>query len=73
MPVTATTMRVIPVVVITVVDPFVVIIVTTIVHRAQEVMKVRRDASPLPPRRRVGEAEMNSQVNPGLDHVVGQI
>ena len=56
------------------VDTFVVMIVTTIMNRAQEVIEgLRRDASPLPPRRRVGEAEMNSQVDAGVDHVVRQI
>ena len=66
-------MRIVPLVV-TVVDTFTVMIVTTIMERAQEMIEgLRRDASPLPQRRRVGEAEMNSQVDASLDHVVGQI
>ena len=73
-PVAATTMTIIPVVVIIVVAALLVMIVTAIVDRPQEVIEgLRRDASPLPPRRRVREAEMNPQVNASLDHVVGQI
>ena len=66
-------MMIIPVVVIIVVA-LVVMIVTAIANRPQEVIEgLRRDASPLPPRRRVREAEMNPQVDASVDHVVGQI
>ena len=67
-------MMIIPVVVIIVVDTFLVMIVAAIANRAQEMIEgLRRDASPLPSRRRVGEAEMNAQIDASLDHVVGQI
>ena len=73
-PVAATTMTIIPVVVIIVVDALLVMIVTAIANRPQEVIEgLRRDASPLPPRRRVREAEVNPHVDPSVDHVVGQI
>jgi hypothetical protein len=64
---------IVPVVVI-VVAALVVMIVTAIANRPQEVIEgLRRDASSLPPRCRVRKAEMNPQVNASLDHVVGQI
>ena len=67
-------MLIIPVVVIIVVTALLVMIVTAIANRPQEVIEgLRRDASPLPPRPRVGEAEMNPHVDASLDHVVGQI
>ena len=73
-PVAATTMTIIPVVVIIVVDAFLVMIVTAIANRPQEVIEgLLRDASPLLPRRRVREAEMNPHVDASVDHVVGQI
>jgi hypothetical protein len=53
-------MTIIPVVAIIVVGALLVMIVTLIVNRPQEVIEgLRRDASPLPPRRRVREAKMN--------------
>ena len=65
---------IIPVVVIIVGDALLVMIVTAIVYRPQEVIEgLRRDASPLPPRRCVREAEMNPHVDASVDHVVGQI
>ena len=43
-------------------------------NRPQEVIEgLRRDASTLPPRRRVREAEMNPHVDASVDHVVSQI
>ena len=67
-------MTIIPVVVIIVVAAIPVMIVTAIANRPQEVIEgLRRDASPLPPRRRVREAEMNPHVDASVDHVVGQI
>ena len=73
-PVAATPMMIIPVVVIIVVAALLVMIVTAIANRPQEVIEgLRRDASPLPPRRRVREAEMNPHVDASVDHVVGQI
>ena len=49
-------------------------IVTAIVNRPQEVIEgLRRDASRLPPRRCVREAEMNPHVDASVDHVIGQI
>ena len=72
--VAATTVMIVLVVVIIVVDALLVMIVTAIVNRPQEVIEgLRRDASPLPPRRRVREAEMNPQVDASVDHLVGQI
>ena len=63
-----------PVVVITLAAALLVMIVTAIANRPQEVIEgLRRDASPLPPRRRVREAEMNPQVDASVDHVVGQV
>ena len=73
-PVTAATMMIIPVVVIIVVAALLVMIVAAIANRAQEMVEgLRRNACALAPRRRVGEAEMNSQVDASVDHVVGQI
>jgi hypothetical protein len=67
-------MTIIPVVVIILIAALLLMIVTAIANRSQEVIEgVHRDASPLLPRRRVREAEMNSQVDAGVDHVVGQI
>ena len=67
-------MMVIPVVVIIVVAAILVMIVTAIANRPQEVIEgLSRDASPLPPPRRVREAEMNPHVDSSVDHVVGQI
>jgi hypothetical protein len=67
-------MMIIPVVVIIVVAAFLVMIVTAIADRPQEEVEgLRRDASPLSPRRRVRETEMNPQVDASLDQVVGQI
>ena len=65
---------IIPVVVIIVVDAILVMIVTAIANRSQEVIEgVHSDASALLPRRGVREAEMNSQVDARVDDVVGQI
>ena len=67
-------MMIIPVVVIIVVAAILVMIVTAIANRPQEVIEgLSRDASPLLPRRSVREAEMNSQVDASVDHVVRQI
>jgi hypothetical protein len=50
--VAATAVTIIPIVAIIVVDALLVMIVTAIVYRPQEVIEdMRRDASPLPPRR----------------------
>jgi hypothetical protein len=49
-------------------------IVTAIVNRPQEMIEgLPRDLSPLLPRRRVREAEMNPHVDASVDHLVGQI
>ena len=73
MRVAATTVIIILVVVI-VIAAILVMIVTAIVNRPQEVIEgLLRDASPLPPRCRVRETEMNPQVDASFDHVVGQI
>jgi hypothetical protein len=67
-------MIIIPVVVITVVAALLVMIVTAIANRPQEVVEgLPRDASPLPPRRRVREAEMNPQVDASVDYFVRQV
>ena len=72
--VAATTMMTTPVVVITLAGALPLMVVTGIVNRPQEVVEgLRRDVSPLPPRRRVREAEMNPQVDARVDHVVGQV
>ena len=73
MSVAAATTMIIPVVVI-VAAALLVMIMTAIANRPQEVIEgLRRDASSLPPRRRVREAEMNPHVDASLDYVVGQI
>jgi hypothetical protein len=70
----ATTVMIVLVVVIAVVAALLVMIVTAIANRPQEVIEgLRRDASPLPPRRRVREAEMNPHVDASFDYLVGQI
>ena len=67
-------MMIIPVVVIIVVAAILVMIVTAIANRPQEVIEgLPRDASPLLPRRRVREAEINPQEDASVDHIVGQI
>jgi hypothetical protein len=55
-----------------VVDALLVMIVTAIVNRPQEMIEgLRGDASTLSSRRRVREAEMNPQVDARFDHLVG--
>jgi len=67
-------MRITPVVVIIVIDAILVVIVTAIVNRPQEVIEsLFRDARSLLPCRCVREAEMNPQVDASVDHVIGQI
>ncbi len=62
-----------PVVVITLAGAL-PMVVTGIANRPQEVIEgLHRNVSPLPPRRRVREAEMNPQVDASVDHVVGQV
>ena len=71
--VAATTMMATPVVVITLAGAL-PMVVTGIVNRPQEVVeRLRRNVSPLLPRRRVREAEMNPNVDASVDHVVGQV
>jgi hypothetical protein len=60
--------------IIVVADTLLVMIVTVIANRPQEMIEgLRGDASPLSSRRRVREAEMNSHVDARVDHFVGQI
>ena len=55
-------MTITPIVVIIVIAAILVMIVTAIANRPQEVIeRLPRDASPLFPRRRVREAKMNPQ------------
>ena len=67
-------MMIVLVIIVIVVSALLLVIVTAIANRPQEVVEgLRRYTSPLPPRRRVREAEMNPQEDASIDHVVGQI